>query len=95
MMISDEGHERWIRRARTWQDRLADLGLESLIDALANVARPLAPLAAQVLWVAQPALGALHGGLSQEAGDLAELLHDPAALDRLMAQLLTDPSETG
>ena len=86
-MERNEGLTRWTERAAQWRARLADLGLDGLLEALAPVARPLGPLAAQILWVAPPTLGVVSGTISQEAGALASLLDDPAALDRLLSQL--------
>ena len=90
MMVLDDAHERWRRRAGAWRARLADLGLDGLLVSLAQAARPLGPLAAQVLWVAQPTLDLFGGDLSREAGALADLLDDPAALDHLLTQLVAD-----
>jgi hypothetical protein len=93
-MEPNEGYKRWLERAETWRNQLADIGLDGLVASLAEAVRPLGPLAAQVLWVAQPTLGALDRTLSQEAGVLADLLHDPAALDNLLTQLTADVSGT-
>lgn len=87
LMTLQEAQSRWFRRAERWRVRFADLGLESLLGAFGEALRPLGPLAAQVLWVAQPTLGVLGGSLSEEAGTLADLLHDPAALDHLLMHL--------
>jgi hypothetical protein len=93
-MTRDAAYDRWVQRADTLRDRLADLGLERLLVSLAQVARPLGPLAAQVLWVAQPTLSTFEGTLSQEAGALANLLDDPMALDHLLTQLAAGTRET-
>lgn len=92
-MTRDETYQRWIQRTDALRARLADVGLEGLLVSLAQVVRPLGPLAAQVLWMAQPTLGTLEGTLSQEAGALANLLDDPMALDHLLAQLTADVRE--
>ncbi|MEW5988937.1 MAG: hypothetical protein AB1791_20115 [Chloroflexota bacterium] len=50
--------------------------------------RPLAFVAGQLLWVAQPALTLLWS--RQTVGQVARLLEEPAALDDLLRQLDTD-----
>lgn len=95
VMNTDEGYLRWLNRVATWRDRMADIGLDGLLPALAGVARPLGPLTAQLLWVTQPTLGALDRGISREIGSLAEMLHDPTAFDHLLARLAEDAPETG
>ncbi len=61
-----------------WADRLEALGLGGVIGALVDAVRPLAPMGAGVLWVAQPALGALLGW--DRVAGWAGLLEDSDAL---------------
>lgn len=68
-----------------WAARLEDLGLASVVAALLDAARPLAPLGAGLLWIAQPALGAVVG--RERVASWAGLLEDPANLARLSARL--------
>lgn len=92
-MTLQEAQSRWFRRAGRWRARFADLGLESQFEVLGEVLRPLGPLAAQMLWVVQPTLGIFDGDLSKEAGALADLLHDPTALDQLLSHVAADAPE--
>lgn len=70
----------WIvaARARGWHETLL-----TVLDLL----EPLGPLAAQVMWVMQPA-ASIFGG-SPIAAQLAQALEDPAALAELRDQLKT------
>lgn len=98
VMTRDDTTRRWFQRADAWRDRMADLGLDGLLPSLTHVAHPLGALGAQVLWLAEGALGPLDGGLAEEAGALATLLDDPAAFEHLLARLATDSAnaaETG
>ncbi len=60
-----------------WEHRLDEAGLGEVGRALAWAMRPLAPLAAQLVWIAQPGLGLL--GEYESAGALAEWLDDAGA----------------
>ena len=86
----DDGTRRWLQRADAWRYRLADLGLDGLLASLAPVAQPLGMLGAQVLWMAEGALGPLNDTLAAEAGALARLLDDPQAFDHLLKHLAAD-----
>lgn len=57
-------------RMTRWRERLAALGLDGLLGAAA----PLAPLGAQLLWVAQPTLCLLMDGRDIDA--LARILYE-------------------
>jgi hypothetical protein len=71
-----EWHARWTVLLDGWGHRLDEAGLGELFRALGGALRPLAPLAAQALWLTQPALGLL--GYGQAAGALADLLDAPS-----------------
>ena len=92
-MTSDHGYERLIQHADILHKWLADVGLDGLLEPLAQVMRPLGPLGAHLLWLVQPGLGAFDASLSQEAGALADALQDPLALDHLLSQIAA--SKTG
>ena len=68
-----------------WAERLRALGLGEVAALLCNAVRPLAPIGAGLLWIAQPALGMFVE--KDRVGRLAGLLEDPDALARLGEQL--------
>ncbi|MEB2288316.1 MAG: hypothetical protein OZ934_09410 [Anaerolineae bacterium] len=83
--------ERLAARLAQWGARLHAAGLGGLMAALLDAAEPLAPLGAQALWVAQPALGLL---LSRGAvADLARVLDAPGGVAWLREQLATAQDE--
>ena len=92
-MQSENNHRRWLERVTNWQEQVADIGLDGLLTALVQTARPLGPLAAQLLWVAQPTLNVFSTHVSDDAGSLASLLEDPLALDELLAHLTSPQTE--
>jgi hypothetical protein len=59
--------------AERWNKRLEAAGLGGLWGAVRDGLKPLGPLAAQLIWFAQPGLGLF--GQSGPAGDLAALLN--------------------
>ncbi len=67
---------RWLTRVEQWQHRAADAGLLGVMTAIQEGLRPLAPLAAQLLWVAQPTFRLF--GETDAIEALAALLNDPA-----------------
>lgn len=69
---------RWVTLVERWQHEAADAGLSDVLGALQMGLRPLAPLAAQVLWVAQPTFALF--GEADAITALAELLEDPGAM---------------
>ena len=96
-MTLDEETHRWLRRADVWREKSAEMGLDGLLASLTQVAHPLGALGAQMLWVAEGALGPLDSVLADEAGALARMLDDPVAFDDLLLRLATDtedPSKT-
>ena len=66
-----ESHREQI--AKKWSERLEAAGLGGLWGALRDGLKPLGPLAAQLIWFAQPGLALF--GQSDPAGDLAALLN--------------------
>jgi hypothetical protein len=85
-MLDKSGWQaRWLTLARDWRARLSKAGLDGLALALIRAARPLGPLLASTVWMAQPGLGTL--GYGQAADALANLLDDPQGIERLVACL--------
>jgi len=66
---------RWHALARGWQHRAEQAGLGDISSAVMEALQPLAPLAAQLLWVAQPTFGLIGRGAA--IGALAEMLEHP------------------
>jgi len=65
------------------------LGLQGICGALLDVARPLAPIGAGVLWGAQPTLGLFFGHRGRdEVARWAGVLEDPETLAWLSERLL-------
>ena len=79
------------RRMAGIATRLRASGLQDLVGDLMEVAQPLGPLGAQVLWIAQPALGLVISGSSIH--DLAQVLDDPAGMVWLRAMLNSVPGD--
>jgi hypothetical protein len=80
-------------RLAGWAERLHAAGLGGLAAALLDAAEPLAPLGAQALWVAQPALGLL---LPRAAiADLARVLDAPGGVAWLREQLAAAQDKAG
>ncbi len=73
-MVND-GSKRRTDPASTAGTWLAERGFGWLAEAAGGTLRPLAPLLAQLLWVAQPGLALL--GQRQATGALAEWLENP------------------
>jgi hypothetical protein len=76
-MLNDslDWQERWHTLARNWQQRAEQAGLGDVSSAVMEALQPLAPLAAQLLWVAQPTFGLIGRGAA--IGALAEMLEHP------------------
>ena len=72
---SFDWQERWLTLAHNWQQRADQAGLGGVSRAVVEALQPLAPLAAQLLWVAQPTFGLLGRGAA--IGVLAEMLEHP------------------
>jgi hypothetical protein len=64
----------WRLKLRDWQARIDAAGLGELARGLEQGLRPLAPLAAQLLWVSQPGFALF--GQYEAIGGLADLLDD-------------------
>ncbi len=82
--------ERLHKRLESWSVRLRAAGLDGLVGAVLDAAGPLAPLGAQALWVAQPALGLLVA--SDEIDGLARLLDSRQGLNWLRDELTREES---
>lgn len=72
-----------------WSARLRSAGLGGLVEALLDVAEPLGPLGAQLLWIAQPALGVVMPAAADDLDSLAQLLDDPAGVAWLRSALVS------
>ena len=83
--------ERLHHRLTAWSGRLRALGIESLVGAVLDAAEPLGPLGAQVLWVAQPALGLIVP--RDDVDGFARILDNPSGMAWLRATLLDETSE--
>jgi len=71
-----------------WASRVRALGLNGFLSALLDAAGPIAPLAGQLLYVAQPTLGLFIPRSS--INQMAEWLDRPDALSELRAMLESD-----
>jgi hypothetical protein len=74
-------------RVRRWSAHSHRLGLSDLLDTLFGAAEPLAPLGAQLLWMAQPVLGLAVP--SDEIDALARLLDSDSGREWLGEQWRT------
>ncbi len=80
-------------RYAQWAERLRSLGLQGIIAALLEGGAPLAPLAGQLLYIAQPTLGLF---VSRRAiGDLAEWLDQPDSLAQFRQALEDNTADHG
>jgi hypothetical protein len=85
--MSNEGfdwQDRWLTLAHRWQERAEQAGLGGVSSAVVEALQPLAPLAAQVLWVAQPTFSLI--GRGEAVGVLAEMLEYPGGAEPLENQ---------
>jgi hypothetical protein len=76
--MSNQGtglQEQWRTRSSQWEQRASEAGLSGVFVSLRHALMPLGPLAAQLLWVAQPTLGLF--GKAESIGELAQLLEHP------------------
>jgi hypothetical protein len=69
---------RWLEQARA-------RGLDGALRVALDVLAPFGPLGAQLIWVAQPALGLL--GLGQAAAHLAGALEEPGGIETMRRRL--------
>ena len=75
-----------------WAARLEALGMGGLMSALLHAMRPVAPLGAGMLWIAQPALGLFID--RDDVAGWARVLEDPDALMWLSARLAGETETT-
>jgi hypothetical protein len=59
----------------SWENRLNQSGLGGLVHSILDAMRPAAPIAASLLWIAQPAFAMF--GRAEEIESLANRLNDP------------------
>lgn len=71
---------------KVWRDHIQQLGLTGLVENLLTIGSPLAPLGAQLLYIAQPVLGLF--GQAERVDDWATILDNRAGLDWLKDQLV-------
>lgn len=64
----------WLTRLRGWRVQLDKAGLGGLAEGLEQGLKPLAPLAAHILWFSQPGFALF--GQYDAIGGLANLLED-------------------
>ncbi len=70
--------ETFAPRFAAWGEWLHRVGLDGLASTLLEALDPLAPLGAQVLYIAQPTLSLF--GSRDAAGDLARVLETPGGM---------------
>ncbi len=70
--MESQGESHGEQLIRGWEQRLERAGLSDLANIVKEGFRPLAPLAAQLLWFAQPGFALF--GQSEAVGDLASFL---------------------
>lgn len=68
-----------------WIGQIKARGWGNAFSALLDVIEPLGPLGAQLLWVAQPAMGLF--GLGNMLADIAQILETPGGVERLRRAL--------
>lgn len=74
-----------------WRNHIERLGLTGLVENLLTISSPLAPIGAQLLYVAQPMFGLF--GQAERVDEWAKLLDNRAGLDWLHAQLVLPEDE--
>ena len=75
-------------RRSDWIDHLRRLGGAPFASIMLDVIKPIAPVLAQGLWVAQPLAGIWNG--ADSVGDLAKLLEAPGGVEELRQRLADD-----
>lgn len=78
--------DRWAARLGKWSRGLRAAHLEGVVAVLFDVAAPLSPVGASLLWIAQPVLGLVTP--RDDIATLARLLEDPEGVDWLRARLI-------
>ena len=71
---------------KAWRGHLERLGLTGLVENLLTISAPLAPIGAQLLYVAQPIFGLW--GQAERVDEWAQVLDNRAGLDWLRDQLV-------
>lgn len=71
-----------------WRERLQQAGLTPLADLCLQIAEPLSPIGAQLLWIAQPTLGLVMD--RDKVAAWAQELEDPQTIARIRATLKDD-----
>jgi len=84
--LSPDRLDRLQKRVVAFSSRLRAARLDGIAEVLLEVSGPLGPLGAQVLWVAQPALGLLLP--ADEIDGLARVLESPAGMNWLREALI-------
>lgn len=81
----DEQKAGWRRRWIGWADHIdqqaTTSGLSEVVRALKDACAPLAPVAAELVWLVQPAFALFGEAAAIDA--LADLLNDPGSGQRL------------
>lgn len=71
-----------------WLAQIHERELDGVFGLMLDALAPLGPLAAQLLYVAQPVAGVIGGGLWRDtAAGLAQALEEPGGVDALRARL--------
>lgn len=76
---------------KDWIDQVQARGWGDALSTALELIQPLGPLAAQFLWIVQPAAG-LFGRRDQVAA-LANLLEEPEALEQIRRRLEKEESQ--
>lgn len=82
----------WSARLQSWSRRLHALRLTGLAGVLLDVAAPLSPLGAALLWIGQPVLGLV--APRDDVAWLARLLEDPEGAAWLRDRLVGEDHDT-
>lgn len=86
--MSEQTLARLEERLTHWAVRIKGTGFGGLLGTLLGAASPLSVLGAQLLWVAQPALGLI--APHDEIDTLAQLLAEPEGVAWLRKTLIGD-----
>ncbi len=78
-------------RLHAWAERLKAMGLDGIASVLLDASAPVAPLGAQLLYVAQPTLGVFFS--SESVGELARWLETSDGVAMLRRELAEKPGE--
>jgi hypothetical protein len=80
-------------RTKLVAERIRSLGLGAPAAVLLDAGRPLALVAAQLMWLGQPLLGLMFP--SHEVAAAARVLEDPESVNALIELLDREPGEYG